>query len=869
MKWMNGSEMLKNIAEETKLIKDVITSENVKSLGYSTMANGMLVKPIVSASNKAQIIQFPNMSASEALAVGGAATGGAAATGANFTVINGGAGAGAATSSAGILSAAVPVVVSCLAAVGGYLIGNELYEHNSEFFDELTGPLMEKFVDGTNNLMVLLDSDGNTYIDKEAYEILLNKLNSYPDILTESIIQNGTDMSSYKPTCKLADAMIETLKNNIELGLEKNAQKDNYSVETVFAGLRLCCDFVESLFPNDILMCQYNTSTSYEHSNYYDIQVTRFFNIGDYTYEYYEHNGVQYPRLVLAANYQKFSITASPNSYGYLIGTVIDPYKVTSGSLDTNIYYCTYNYDGSQVTSDEYYNRYNDFRLTIVPGGSVSGNYMFTSNPSLPNGVTKFTPKITSGLKEINLLKYDTDGNQVEVPYVPVRIPSKPSVVPVINPDDDPTKNPDNEPDRYTPYIPTEVPYPSNVPKVEIKPLPTPEENPNNLPTELPNLSPSTSIEPAIEPNPVNDPSSVPKPITNPNSIPVNDPVANPESSGTTPSLPIPTIPTISSNATGLLHVYNPTNAQINEFGTWLWTTFSGDLIDTISKLFNNPMDGVIGVHELYVTPSTSSESTIKCGFLDSGVTSRLVNKRYTEINCGSIIVPEHWGNYLDYAPYTKAHCYLPFIGMVELNADDIVGHAVNITYKIDAYTGACIAVITVASSGYESICYQFPGNCAVEVPITSGMKSVLQSALIGAATTAIGAAVGGAAGAALGGASAGAIASTAAIRGGAGAITGAAYGARAKNDVQHSGSFGSSFGAMGCKKPFLVIKRPKQKVVAGYNKNYGYPAHKMVTIGSCSGYLRAREVDVVSVTATEDEKKLIEEALKSGVFVS
>ena len=148
-------------------------------------------------------------------------------------------------------------------------------------------------------------------------------------------------------------------------------------------------------------------------------------------------------------------------------------------------------------------------------------------------------------------------------------------------------------------------------------------------------------------------------------------------------------------------------------------------------------------------------------------------------------------------------------------------------------------------------------------------MKSVLQSALLGAATTAIGAAIGGAAGAKIGGAAGAKIASTAATRGGAGAISGAAYGANTKNDVQHSGSFGSSFGAMGCKKPFLVIKRPKQKVVQGYNKNYGYPAHKMVTIGECSGYLRAREVDVVSVTATEDEKRLIEEALKSGVFVS
>ena len=79
-----------------------------------------------------------------------------------------------------------------------------------------------------------------------------------------------------------------------------------------------------------------------------------------------------------------------------------------------------------------------------------------------------------------------------------------------------------------------------------------------------------------------------PKPVVLPNQVPTNDPATNPESSGTTPPLTIPTVPTISSSATGLLHVYNPTNAQINEFGSWLWTTFSGDLIDTISKLFNS-----------------------------------------------------------------------------------------------------------------------------------------------------------------------------------------------------------------------------------------------------------------------------------------
>ena len=39
--------------------------------------------------------------------------------------------------------------------------------------------------------------------------------------------------------------------------------------------------------------------------------------------------------------------------------------------------------------------------------------------------------------------------------------------------------------------------------------------------------------------------------------------------------------------------------------------------------------------------------------------------------------------------------------------------------------------------------------------------------------------------------------------------------------------------------------------------------------IGSCSGYLRAKEVHVVSPTATDEEKAMIERLLKEGVFVS
>ena len=400
-------------------------------------------------------------------------------------------------------------------------------------------------------------------------------------------------------------------------------------------------------------------------------------------------------------------------------------------------------------------------------------------------------------------------------------------------------------------------------------PLPEPSSDPETLPETTPKLEPEDKPEteklpkPLPQPEPQGtatpspdiDPSTEPEPVT---PVPPT-PTPTPEDSGSTPKPPTPVIPPISP-ASGLLHVYNPTAEQVNEFGAWLWTTFSGDLIDTIAKLFNNPMDAVIGLHELYCTPITGSSTTIKAGFLDSNVTSRLVTQRYTEINCGAITVPEYWGNYLDYAPYTKVYCYLPFIGIVELNTDDIIGHGVQVVYKIDTYNGSCIAmIITAKNKDQECVKYQFSGNCAVELPITSGMKSTMQSALIGAATCAIG--VAGA------GAIAGKAVTSASLKAAAGKGL-AQGGLNGKDSVSHSGSFGSSYGAMGIKKPYFIVRRPIQKVVENYNKKYGYPAHSMVNIGSCSGFLRCRDFDVQSSTATEEEKRRIEILLKEGVYV-
>ena len=535
---------------------------------------------------------------------------------------------------------------------------------------------------------------------------------------------------------------------------------------------------------------------------------------------------------------------------------IVVPYtifNISSSKQDNNILIYTYNgksvygwyVAGSWIYKSEYFNDWGGSNLNpSVISNDITGLKGSTSDilgkfawlyiyggytTDLPTGLSDWKgntyPSEVTNPMQVQTGE-DENKNPIYTPYYPASIPiGDPGV----------TNNPATNPDPVT-----------NPDKKVIEPYISPVPDPDNIPEGVPTPSPAPLPNPVPSPQPVPDPSTDPSQDPDDGGVPDDPtPPKDPTDTGDTPTPTIPIIPILPSSATGLLHVYNPTQTQIDQFGSWLWTTFSGDLIDTLSKLFNDPMDAVIGLHELYATPATSGDTTIKAGYLDSGVSSKLVGSRYTTINCGSVVVEEYYQNYLDYSPYTQCYIYLPFIGIVTVSADDIIGNAVNIVYHIDSYTGCCIAVITVAKKGYSSTVYQFEGNCAVEIPITSGYQSTLMAGLMGVAGTA--------------------------ISGNPTVGLHAAHIGRAglgKNSVQHSGSFGASYGAMGVKIPYIIVKRPTQKIVTNYSVSYGYPAHKMVYVGNCTGYLRAKEVRVTSTTATNIEKEMIVSALKAGVYV-
>lgn len=308
-----------------------------------------------------------------------------------------------------------------------------------------------------------------------------------------------------------------------------------------------------------------------------------------------------------------------------------------------------------------------------------------------------------------------------------------------------------------------------------------------------------------------------------------------------------PVVPPVTGKASALYSIYNPTLEQVNSLGAWLW---SSNFIDQLLKLFSSPMDAIIGLHKVYAPPATGASQNIKVGYLDSGVPSKVVTEQYTTIDCGTINCYEYFGNVLDYNPYTNLRLYLPFIGIIELANSDVMRSSINVVYHVDVLTGACLAEVKITRDGGGGTLYQYAGNACTTLPISSGSYMGVISSVSSVATRAL-------AGFASGGAL-GAVAS-----GATGVLN--AHG----TNVVHSGGFSGNAGAMGCKKPYLIVERPQTETADNTAKLLGYGSNLFVQLKTCKGLTKVKGVHVDAVPATKEEKRLIEEKLMSGVIVS
>lgn len=285
---------------------------------------------------------------------------------------------------------------------------------------------------------------------------------------------------------------------------------------------------------------------------------------------------------------------------------------------------------------------------------------------------------------------------------------------------------------------------------------------------------------------------------------------------------------------------------------SFLWST---DFVDTIKKILQSPMDALISLALFPVTPPTDGIHNISLGYIDSGVTAPRVSDQFMTVQTSGLVVPHKYNSYLDYAPYTRAEIFLPFIGFCPLNINDIMGKSVDVTYNIDLLSGVCTAIV---HANAQSL-YSYSGNMAMFLPLSAGNWARMLTPIFGmvGGITSLAAGIGG-------------VMSGAPLLPSTGmAVRGAeSIGNMDGNSVSRSGGISGNAGIMGDYQPFIVVTRPINDKPTTYDTNIGQTYNKSARLGSLSGFTVIEEAHIEGMNATDAEKQEIEQLLKEGVIL-
>lgn len=313
-----------------------------------------------------------------------------------------------------------------------------------------------------------------------------------------------------------------------------------------------------------------------------------------------------------------------------------------------------------------------------------------------------------------------------------------------------------------------------------------------------------------------------------------------------------PDLPDISAISTGLLTIFAPSLSQVQSLGDFLWS--SAFDVDTLKKLFSDPMAAIIGLAIVPIKPVLAGNKTVKIGNIDTGISMPYVTKQFVSKSMGSVSIKKYIGSFMDYSPYTQIQLYLPYIGIKTLSPDDVMDDTLNIEYHIDILTGGCAAIISTSKKG---VLYQYNGNCIANVPLTainySGAIQNAVSAVGNIATAAVGMATGAAPLTAVGVAGLASNAANTAIN--------------SKPIVERSGNMGGAAGMLSVQKPYLIINRPRLSTPSELNKFGGYPSNINMRLGECSGFTMIDSIRLDNIPATENEKQELLSILQKGVI--
>lgn len=313
----------------------------------------------------------------------------------------------------------------------------------------------------------------------------------------------------------------------------------------------------------------------------------------------------------------------------------------------------------------------------------------------------------------------------------------------------------------------------------------------------------------------------------------------------------------------GFVNVYNITQSSLNGVAACL---YGSTLATFLTNLTINPIDFVISLNIFPYPPYQGSQSYINLGRWQcrDDTTDGLgavaygfpLTNQFRTISFGSLTVNENWGNFLDYA-HTTVQIFLPFIGMVDLDPNEVIGATTTLEYTIDYFTGMCVANIkstkniSIPTKGIpisvpQYAVHSYQGNCAIQVPVSATSYGSMVGSLINGAVKGI--------------------ANPAA---GVASVVSDLYTGNMSMKMTTKGSVSANAGFCSVYYPYLLVTRPVPNIPASYQEVNGYPSYVDHTLGSCTGLCVCDNINLQGISgATESEMNRIIQMCKEGVYV-
>ena len=286
--------------------------------------------------------------------------------------------------------------------------------------------------------------------------------------------------------------------------------------------------------------------------------------------------------------------------------------------------------------------------------------------------------------------------------------------------------------------------------------------------------------------------------------------------------------------------IYQLTSAQLEQFKNYLW---GDNFIQDIKLVNNNPMENIVGIKRFPITAGISGSGSVVVGNVDTGVSASICARTRTITK--TISVPSHYKNFLDYAPYTSVSLYLPFVGVIEVDTNRVIGKSIEIKCSIDYVQGTCVYYVYDYK---HCLLGQYSGMCAIDSPVTGNNNAQVTSAYV------------------MGGGSTVASLATGNVLS---ATMTALSTAQVKHHYETKGSFNSACLGGANQNIVLVVDYPMYQNLSKFNHTKGRKCNLSKKISELKGYTVFNDsIDLTGIGGTKEEIEELKNLMIGGVYL-